>query len=39
MEVANERRLDLVNVAPTAKPAVCRIMDYGKYKYEMAKKE
>ena len=39
MEVATERRLDLVNVAPTAKPPVCRIMDYGKYKYEMAKKE
>lgn len=39
MEVANERRLDLVNVAPNAKPPVCRIMDYGKYKYELAKKE
>jgi translation initiation factor IF-3 len=39
MDVAFERRLDLVNVAPTAKPAVCRVMDYGKYKYEMAKKE
>ena len=39
MEVANERRLDLVNVAPTAKPPVCRVMDYGKYKYEIAKKE
>ncbi len=31
--------LDLVNVAPTAKPPVCRIMDYGKYRYEMQKKE
>ena len=39
MEIAGERRLDLVNVAPTAKPPVCRIMDYGKYKYELAKKE
>ncbi|MBC8589308.1 translation initiation factor IF-3 [Paratissierella segnis] len=39
LEIANDRRLDLVNVAPNAKPAVCRIMDYGKYKYEMAKKE
>lgn len=39
MEIANDRRLDLVNVAPNARPAVCRIMDYGKYKYEMAKKE
>jgi translation initiation factor IF-3 len=29
----------LVNVAPNAKPPVCRIMDYGKYKYELAKKE
>lgn len=39
IELATERRLDLVNVAPTAKPPVCKIMDYGKYKYEMAKKE
>lgn len=39
MEIANERRLDLVNVAPNAKPPVCRIMDYGKYKYELAKRE
>ncbi len=38
-ELAAERRLDLVNVAPTAKPPVCKIMDYGKYKYEMSKKE
>jgi len=30
--------LDLVEVSPTAKPPVCRIMDYGKYKYEVAKK-
>ena len=29
----------MVNVAPSAKPPVCRIMDYGKYKYELAKKE
>lgn len=29
----------MVNVAPNAKPPVCRIMDYGKYKYELAKKE
>ena len=39
MEVATERNLDLVNVAPTAKPPVCKILDYGKYKYELAKKE
>lgn len=39
LDLAIERRLDLVNVAPTAKPAVCRIMDYGKYRYELAKRE
>ncbi|NLX61140.1 MAG: translation initiation factor IF-3 [Tissierellia bacterium] len=37
--LAYERRLDLVKVAPNAKPPVCKIMDYGKYKYELAKKE
>lgn len=37
--LAYERKLDLVKVAPNAKPPVCRIMDYGKYKYEQAKKE
>ncbi len=36
---AEEAGLDLVEVAPTAKPPVCRIMDYGKFKYEKAKKE
>ena len=35
---AEEQGLDLVEVAPTAKPPVCRIMDFGKYKYEMDKK-
>ena len=39
MDLAYERRLDLVKVAPNAKPPVCKIMDYGKYKYELAKKE
>mgnify|MGYP002724190032 CR=1 FL=1 len=39
MDIATERKLDLVNVAPTAKPPVCKILDYGKYKYELAKKE
>lgn len=39
MEIANDRKLDLVNVAPNAKPPVCKILDYGKYKYEVAKKE
>lgn len=37
--VAEEKNLDLVNVAPTARPPVCRIMDYGKFKYEQSKKE
>jgi translation initiation factor IF-3 len=36
--MADERGLDLVEVAPTARPPVCRIMDYGKYKYEQNKK-
>lgn len=39
LQIAAERNLDLVNVAPTAKPPVCRIMDYGKFKYEQSKKE
>ncbi|MFW5647464.1 MAG: translation initiation factor IF-3 [Candidatus Alkaliphilus sp. MAG34] len=38
-KIANSKNLDLVKVAPQAKPPVCKIMDYGKYKYEMAKKE
>ena len=38
-KVAAEKGLDLVEVAPTANPPVCRIMDYGKYKYEQSKKE
>jgi translation initiation factor IF-3 len=37
--IAEEKNLDLVNVAPTAKPPVCRIMDYGKFKYEQSKRE
>lgn len=39
LDMARERDLDLVEVAPTAQPPVCRILDYGKYKYEQAKKE
>lgn len=39
MRVAAEQGLDLVEVAPQAKPPVCRIMDYGKYKYEQSKRE
>jgi len=35
---AQELGLDLVEVAPTSQPPVCRIMDYGKYKYELSKK-
>lgn len=38
-EIAKERKLDLVKIAPDAKPPVCKIMDYGKYKYEQIKKE
>lgn len=36
---AAEAGLDLVKIAPTAKPPVCKIIDYGKYRYEMARKE
>ncbi|SUB76244.1 Translation initiation factor IF-3 [Peptoniphilus indolicus] len=39
LDMAFEKKLDLVNVSPNSKPPVCRIMDYGKYKYEMIKKE
>jgi translation initiation factor IF-3 len=38
MRLAEERGLDLVEVSPTARPPVCRIMDFGKYKYERNKK-
>ena len=38
-KLADERKLDLVKIAPNAKPPVCRIMDYGKYKFDQAKKE
>lgn len=38
-EKANEAKLDLVKIAPTANPPVCKIMDYGKYRYEQAKME
>ena len=39
MKLAREAGLDLVKIAPTAKPPVCKIIDYGKYKYELARKE
>ncbi|MBE5846702.1 MAG: translation initiation factor IF-3 [Lachnospiraceae bacterium] len=38
-KLADEAGLDLVKIAPTAKPPVCKIVDYGKYKYEMTRKE
>ena len=38
-KLAQEAELDLVKIAPTAKPPVCKIIDYGKYKYEIARKE
>ena len=39
LRLAQERDLDLVKVAPQAKPPVCKILDYGKYRFEMQKKE
>ena len=38
-KIALEAELDLVKIAPTAKPPVCKIIDYGKYKYEQTRKE
>ena len=39
LAIAEERNLDLVKVAPQAKPPVCKIMDYGKFKFEQTKRE
>jgi len=39
LRIAEEKGLDLVEIAPNANPPVCKIMDYGKFKYEMKKKE
>lgn len=39
LKLAEEAELDLVKIAPTAKPPVCKIVDYGKYRYEQARKE
>jgi translation initiation factor IF-3 len=39
LRIARERDFDLIEVAPQAQPPVCRIMDYGKHKYEQAKRE
>lgn len=38
-KLADEKNLDLVKIAPQAKPPVCKIMDYGKHKFEIAKRE
>ena len=39
LDLANEKKLDLVNISPNANPPVCKILDYGKYRYELQKKE
>ena len=39
LKIAEERNLDLVKIAPQAKPPVCKIMDYGKYRFEQTKRE
>lgn len=39
MKMAEDAGLDLVKIAPTAKPPVCKIVDYGKFKYEQIRKE
>ncbi|QIB70759.1 translation initiation factor IF-3 [Aminipila butyrica] len=39
MALANEKKLDLVNISPNAKPPVCKILDYGKYRYELQKRD
>lgn len=39
LQLAEEAGVDLVKIAPTAKPPVCKIVDYGKYRYELARKE
>jgi len=39
MQIALDKKLDLVMIAPTANPPVCKILDYGKYRYELQKKD
>ena len=39
LQLAEEAGVDLVKIAPTAQPPVCKIVDYGKYRYELARKE
>jgi len=39
LDLAQEKKMDLVNVAPNERPPVCRMMDYGKHKYEQSKRD
>lgn len=39
LRIAQEKGMDLVEISPAAKPPVCRLMDYGKYRYEQSKRE
>ncbi len=39
LEIAEQKNLDLVKIAPQAKPPVCKIIDYGKYRFEQSKRE
>jgi translation initiation factor IF-3 len=39
LRIASERGLDLVEVAPNVKPPVCRVLDFGKYRYQLSKKQ
>ena len=39
LKLAEEKNLDLVNISPNANPAVCKILDYGKYRYEQQKRD
>ena len=39
LDLATEKKLDLVNISPNANPPVCKILDYGKYRYELQKRE
>ncbi|MEE0740739.1 MAG: translation initiation factor IF-3 [Emergencia sp.] len=39
LNLAEEKKLDLVNISPNANPPVCKILDYGKYRYELQKRE
>lgn len=39
LNLAEEKKLDLVNISPNANPPVCKILDYGKYRYELQKKD